>query len=512
MKAVSILGTASSVGKSWMTTALCAWLRQQGVRVAPCKVQNMSNNAWATLEGGEMARAQAVQAEACGLRPRVEMNPILLKPAGGTAAQLVVCGKAEGHLTGVDYYRHTAGLWQRVTEVLDGWRAHCDVLVLEGAGSPVELNLMDRDLVNLRPLRHLDGRWLLVGDIDRGGVFAQLAGTWQLLPVPDRARGLGAIVNRFRGDLRLFEHADRWLSGHAPGLSLLGTVPFRTDLQPEEEDGLTSADEDRGSGDLLAWIRFPHAANLTDCQPWWDDAGVRVRWVASPNELARARVIVLPGSKNTIADLRWLRSSGLADAVVAAAERGVLVIGLCGGFQMLGLEVADPQGVAGDAGDEPGLALLPITTLFQADKLVRQVEARCDGRRWVAYEIHMGRTELSRPCDSLHSVWAEGREHPEGVRLGNVWGTYLHGWFEAPEVRSRVARAAALSAHCAPLWSWAEKRQAVYSQMAEHVAVHVDLSPVRDSSLPVVPGDGMTGGPVHRERGGGWARETRGGG
>ena len=232
MKTLAILGTSSSAGKSWMATALCAWLRGLGVRVAPCKTQNMSNNAWVTLEGGEIARAQAVQAEACGLRPVVEMNPILLKPSGGVGAQLVLCGQAQGHFAALDFYRDLDRLWGVVAGVLDGWRERCDVLVLEGAGSPVELNLMDRDLVNLRPLRHLDGRWVLVGDIDRGGIYAQLAGTWNLLPTEDQARGLGAIVNKFRGDIRLFPDPQTWLAPHAPGLRVLGTVPFRRDLQP----------------------------------------------------------------------------------------------------------------------------------------------------------------------------------------------------------------------------------------------------------------------------------------
>ncbi|MCX6954459.1 MAG: AAA family ATPase, partial [Verrucomicrobia bacterium] len=198
MKALGVLGTSSSVGKSWMTTALCAWLHGQGVRVAPFKAQNMSNNAWPTLEGGEISRAQAVQAEACGLRAIMEMNPILLKPSGGAGVQLVLRGQAQGHVAARDYFTNTERLWSVVAECLDYWHAHCDVLVLEGAGSPVELNLMARDLVNLRPLRHLDARWLLVGDIDRGGIYAQLAGTWALLPPGDRARCIGAIVNRFR--------------------------------------------------------------------------------------------------------------------------------------------------------------------------------------------------------------------------------------------------------------------------------------------------------------------------
>jgi adenosylcobyric acid synthase len=479
MKALSVLGTSSNAGKTWMATALCAWLRREGVRVAPFKAQNMSNNAWVTLEGGEMARAQAVQAEACGLRPVVEMNPILLKPSGGMIAQLIVLGEAREHLEGRDYYRDFARLWRTVADTLDGWKNRCDVLIMEGAGSPVELNLMERDLVNLRPIRHLDGRWVLVGDIDRGGIYAQLAGTWALLPPEDRARGLGAIVNRFRGELRLFPDPQEWLAPHAPGLAVLGTVPFRRDLQPEEEDGLSAADEDRGIGGTIAWVRYPCAANLTDCQPWWDDAGVRTRWTADPAVLATARAIILPGTKNTLADLRWLRARGLDQTIIAAAARGALVVGVCGGYQMLGSRLADPGGVAGDAGDELGLGLLPVATVFRAPKIVRQVTAECDGQCWEAYEIHLGRTTPTGPAEVLQTVWEGGVPRTDGTRCDRVWGTYLHGWFESPRLRAKVAVVAGLTEHRPLEQPWSEKRQSVYAAMADHVVAHVDLDPVR---------------------------------
>jgi adenosylcobyric acid synthase len=363
--------------------------------------------------------------------------------------------------------------------VLESWRPRCDVLVLEGAGSPVELNLMERDLVNLRPVRYLDGRWVMVGDIDRGGIYAQLAGTWNLLPEEDRARGLGAIVNRFRGDLRLFPDPNRWLQPHAPGFRVLGTVPMRMDLQPEEEDGLSAADEDRGAGDVVAWIRLPHAANLTDCQPWWDDNGVRSRWVSQANEIETARVIVIPGTKNTIADLRWLRANGLDRAIVAAARRGVLIIGICGGYQILGERLFDESGVAGDMGDEQGLGLLPHRTRFESKKIVRQVTLTSLGHSWTAYEIHMGRTAPCGPAAPLHMVSDAQGSRPEGMQLGNVWGTYLHGWFESPEVRQRVATAAKFSAYTPAPVSWSQKRRAIYDQMADHVAAHVNLEPIK---------------------------------
>jgi adenosylcobyric acid synthase len=479
MKALSILGSGSGAGKSWITTALGAWLHGQGIRVAPFKAQNMSNNAWVTLDGGEIGRAQAVQAEACGLTPTVQMNPILLKPSGAQGSQVIVLGRSQGHCAAAEYYRHFDRLWQTVMEVLDGWHERCDVLLMEGAGSPVELNLLDRDLVNLRPCRYLNGRWVFVGDIDRGGIFAQLAGVWSLLSPADRACGLGAIVNRFRGDLSLFANPQQWIEPHAPGFAVLGTLPFRSDLQPEEEDGLSSDDTVRGTGDVMAWVRFPHLSNLTDCQPWWADTGVQVRWVETAQQLQDARIIVLPGTKNTLADLRWLRVSGLADAVVAAAHRGALVIGVCGGFQMLGESLSDETGQAGDAGTERGLGLLPAETHFSASKTLRQVTASCGGREWRAYEIHMGLTRARCSVEPLQTVRDETGTRPEGMRLGKVWGTYLHGWFESPQLRAQVAAAAGMQEHRPHPVPWAEQRNAVYRAMAEHLAAHVNLDPVR---------------------------------
>jgi len=479
VKALGILGTSSGAGKSWIATAVCAWLRKEGVRVAPFKAQNMSNNAWATLDSGEIARAQAVQAEACGLSPTVDMNPILLKPSGGQGSQLILRGQAQAHQSAEAYYRNFDHLWQVVKDTLDGWRSKCDVLVLEGAGSPVELNLMERDLVNLRPLQYLDGRGVLVGDIDRGGIYAQLAGTWNLLPGDDRARLLGAIVNRFRGDINLFPDPNRWLGPHAPGLRVLGTVPLRTDLQPEEEDGLRAGDEDRGCGEVVAWIHLPHVANLTDCQPWWDDDGVRIRWVKTVSELALAKAIIIPGTKNTMADLRWLKATGLDQAIVSAARAGVPVVGICGGYQILGESLTDILGVAGDSGEERGLGLLPVKTHFEREKIVRQVTAKCADRRWLAYEMHMGRTQPTGPCEPLHVIEDASGVREEGAKIGNVWGTYLHGWFEAPEVRQLIASMARIGNYKSCPLPWLEQRQKVYERMAEHLLAHVDLEPIR---------------------------------
>jgi adenosylcobyric acid synthase len=474
MKAISVLGTSSNSGKSWLATALCAWLRRKGLRVAPFKAQNMSNNSYVTLDGGEIGRAQAAQAEACGLLPTVEMNPILLKPSGLAGSQVVVLGGARGHVKAAEYYELVEGLWPMVCEALEHWKKQCDVLVLEGAGSPVELNLMSRDIVNLRPMHHLDGKWLLVSDIERGGVFAQIVGTWSLLEPRDRVRGLGVAVNKFRGDLSLFADAGRYLEERIP-LPYLGVLPFCANLQPESEDSLCRDAEKGGAGDKLAWILFPHLSNSQDCQPWLLDEGVRVQWARQACELEDAKAIVLPGSKNTVADIEWLRTTGMDQAVTAAAKRGVPVIGICGGYQMLGERVCDPDGVAGDRGALPGLNLLPIETTFSKEKTVSQVLVSCGGDQWTAYKIHMGRTRATSPCDAFLRVLNGGNVRGEGCRKGNVSGTYIHGLFESSAVREQLARDARFSHYRPSSASWRSHLQTVYDRMADAVEEHLNL-------------------------------------
>jgi adenosylcobyric acid synthase len=493
MRAIALLGTSSNAGKSWLTTALGAWLRRQGVKVAPFKAQNMSNNSYVTLEGGEMGRAQAAQAEACGLRPVAEMNPILLKPAGNSISQLILLGQPGAHLPARDYYQHIDRLWITVRETLDGWRDRCDVLLLEGAGSPVELNLLHRDLVNLRPVDYLDGRWLLVGDIERGGIFAQMAGTVGLMPAAARSRGLGLVVNKFRGDLSLFADADRYFRDCVPTVPYLGTLPYRDDLQPESEDSLCREAEESGSGAAIAWIRFPYLSNSTDSQPWQLDRGVKITWVSTPAALAAARAIVLPGSKNTLHDLRWLRETGLATAIAQAAARGVPVVGICGGYQMLGRSLHDPTGTGGEAGSAEGLGLLPITTEFAATKTVRQVRARWPGAiaqphdpalaaPWTAYEIHQGQT-ITAPADHpvVPLAWIETPtgDRPEGLRHGAVWGTYLHGLFESTAARAALATQAGIIDYQPGALTWEAQRRSRYDAMADLLDTYLDLDPVR---------------------------------
>jgi adenosylcobyric acid synthase len=333
---------------------------------------------------------------------------------------------------------------------------------------------MSRDTVNLRPVHHLDGKWLLVADIERGGVFAQIVGTWSLLEPRDHARGLGAVVNKFRGDVSLFADARRCLAERIP-LPYLGVLPFYANLQPESEDSLCRDAEEGGAGDKLVWLRFPHLSNSQDCQPWLLDEGVRVQWAREARELEHARAIVLPGSKNTVADIEWLRTTGMDQAVTAAAKRGVPVVGICGGCQMLGERVCDPDGVAGERGTVPGLSLLPIETTFSKEKTVSQVLVSWGGDRWTAYEIHMGRTRVTCPCDAFLRVQNGGITYGEGCRNGNVWGTYIHGLFESSVVREQLAKHANFSQYRPSSVSWRSHLRSVYDGMADAVEEHLDL-------------------------------------
>lgn len=480
MKAISILGSSSNAGKSWMVTAFAALLRRRGIRVAPFKAQNMSNNSYVTLEGGEIGRAQAAQAEAAGLRPIADMNPILLKPSGDNRSQLVLFGKAVRHYKAQDYYQTVAPLWEQVCEALERWKSRCDVLLLEGAGSPVELNLMDRDLVNLRPIEYLDGRWILTCDIERGGVFAQAIGTYNLLPTAQQERGIGLIVNKFRGDPALFNNAKKYFGQHMQ-LPYLGVLPMAPELQPETEDGFAVESDASTRAEALAtlaWIRFPRISNSQDIQPWGLEPGIQTRWVTRPSELNGAAAIVLPGTKNTVADLQWLHASGLAEAIRSAAARGVPVVGICGGYQMLGQSVSDPEGIAGDTGQLDGLRLLDLKTVYRSEKTVRQVEAHCDGDRWQAYEIHMGETLEQGPAQPLVSIEVNGQVQPEGMCQGKVWGSYLHGLFESPALRGRLVEAAGVQDFSPNPIQWSTYKEGIYDGMADLLEAHLNLESV----------------------------------
>ncbi len=376
-----VLGTASSVGKSVLVTALCRIFRQDGVDVAPFKAQNMSNNADVTPDGREIGRAQSEQAAAARLAPRWEMNPVLLKPQGDRTSQVVVEGRPAGILHSADFIRRKRDLWPHVERALETLREEFELVVAEGAGSPAETNLRAGDIVNMRVALHARAPVLLVGDIDRGGVFAHLFGTIALLEPEDRELVRGFVINRFRGDPSLLTPAIDDLEART-GVPVLGVIPWLDELRLAEEDAValerpepTSAAADATDLVDIAVIRLPRIANFDDFDPLAAEPGVRLRYVARPEDLGVPQLIILPGTKATIADLEMLRASGLAQALIERHEAGAHVLGICGGFQMLGERLADPLGAEAPAGTEvSGLGLLPVATTFAAEKVTRRVD------------------------------------------------------------------------------------------------------------------------------------------
>jgi adenosylcobyric acid synthase len=475
-RAFMVQGTGSHAGKTVLVTGFCRLLARRGLRVVPFKSQNMSLNADVAPGGGEMGWAQVMQAEAAGVTARVEMNPILLKPRGEARSQVVVLGRAWQEADARGYYRLAPTLWPAVRRSYETLAREADVVVIEGAGSPAEPNLMRRDLANMRVARMARAPVLLVGDIDRGGVFASLLGTMTLLPPADRRRVRGFVINKFRGDAALLAPAIRDLARRTR-VPMVGVVPFLPALALPEEDSV-ALDAARASRDGLriAVVRLPHIANFTDFAPLESEPGIALAYAETPRDLAGAALVILPGSKDTIADLRALKARGLGPALDAHRRRGGLVLGVCGGLQMLGRAVADPQG-AESGGREDGLGFLPVVTTLTPEKITRRVHARWlpDGPDFEAYEIHVGVTAIDPPCRPLLEV--EG--HPEGCVSadGRVWGTYLHGLFESGAGRRRVldwARGAAAGPSCGVSRDHRALREAAYDRLADTLAACLD--------------------------------------
>jgi adenosylcobyric acid synthase len=456
-----VQGTASSVGKSLIVTGLCRLLYQEGFRVAPFKSQNMALNASVTLGGGEIGRAQAVQAEAAGVETTEDMNPILLKPEGDARSQVVVLGRSIGSMGAREYHEKKPELGRVVADCLDRLRASYDVVVIEGAGSPAEINLRDRDIVNMFVARLADAPVVLVGDIDRGGVFAALLGTLDLLEPEDRRRVAGLIINKFRGDVELLKPGLEFIERRG-GVPVLGVVPYVRRLRIADEDsvslesrrrrGPASADEVE-----IAVVCLPRISNYDEFEPLESEPGVVVRFVEGAREIERADLAVLPGTKNTAADLAWLREMGLDVAIAERARRGAPVLGVCGGCEMLGESIDDPDGIEGGlATHAKGLGLLALRTRFERTKVTTRVEARPLGRgfftrelasevRLKGYEIHMGRVETTRDVVPAFEITARGRSAeraPDGAvdERGVVVGTMIHGLLENDVLRSGLLR------------------------------------------------------------------------
>lgn len=439
-RTIMVQGTASSVGKSIVCAALCRLFRNEGLRVAPFKSQNMALNAFVTPDGGEIGRAQAVQAEAARAVPTVDMNPILLKPEGDSRSQVVVLGKVRGSMSAAEYHANKPELRVLVKDALDRLRASNDIVVIEGAGSPAEINLKDRDIVNMFVAGIADAPVLLVGDIDRGGVFAAFVGTMELLEEHERARVAAFVINKFRGDVRLLEPGLRFLEDRT-SKPVLGVLPYVQRLRVADEDSVsleTRRGRPRARPDELeiAIVRLPRISNYDDFQPLEHEAGVVVRFVEHADELEGADLVVLPGTKSTIADLRWLKTSGIAEAVVRRARRGEPVLGICGGCQMLGHTIHDPGAIEGDERFAEALGLLAFRTHFGTEKRTTQV--RAEGLSFLSgeiagYEIHMGRLERLPGASGAFTITRRnGRPERDidGDVSGAVIGTMIHGLFD----------------------------------------------------------------------------------
>jgi adenosylcobyric acid synthase len=473
---VMVLGTASSVGKSTLVTALCRIAARRGLRVAPFKAQNMSNNAAVTADGGEIGRSTAVQAAAAGILPTVQMNPILLKPEGERRSQIIIEGQCWRTLDAHDYWQRKALLWAVVTRNLDALRARYDLVIAEGAGSPVELNLKPRDIVNTRVATYAQARTLLVGDIDTGGIFAQLLGTLMLLEPEERALIKGLIVNRFRGDLTLFADGISILEQRS-GLPVLGVVPWLEHLGLADEDAvaLERGAPPTGSGLRIAVVRLPLIANFDDFDPLAAEAGVVVCYIERPEQLKGAAAVILPGTKHTLAARHWLREHGFDQALQTFPGA---VVGICGGYQLLGERISDPHGVEGNGGDAVGLGLLPVSTWFSSEKRTIQVvgESRAPwapGAALAAYEIHMGRTTSVHTDSALARITRRGTlavDATDGAIAANgrVWGCYLHGLFGNREFRQGWLRTLG--------WQQIDSTSSIdpYDRLADHVQRVVD--------------------------------------
>lgn len=489
-KTLMIQGAASSVGKSLLVAGLCRLYARRGLRVAPFKAQNMSNNAGVTPAGGEIGRAQVSQAEACGIPPHVDMNPVLLKPEADSRSQVVVLGRRLASLPARDYYRRKAELWEVVTAALARLRARADLVIIEGAGSPAELNLKRGDIVNMAVARHANSPVLLAGDIDKGGIFAQLLGTLWLLEPEERLLVKGLIVNKFRGDPGLFADGVRILEERG-GVPVLGVVPWLHDHGIPEEDGASLLD----CGDVsplsardattplldIAVIKLPRIANFDDFDPLAAEPGVRVRFVQTPEALGRPDAIILPGTKHTLADLAWLRATGLADAVAARCRQGAGLVGICGGYQMLGRVIRDPDGVEG-GGEAAGLGLLPVEVTFVGEKMTQQATGRPLGHwPWLhrdepltGYEIHAGRAETAAPLLELSRLNGSRAFDGAATPDGRIWGTHLHGLFHNDDFRR--AWLSSLGWHpSGPPMPYLARKAAAYDRLADALAAALDV-------------------------------------
>jgi len=498
---VMLQGTSSNVGKSVLTAALCRIFKQDGYRVAPFKSQNMALNSFVTKNGGEIGRAQGVQAEAAGVEATVEMNPVLLKPKKDSVAQVIVRGRPVGDMSVKDYIKYKPQALELIKESLENLERDYEVLVIEGAGSPAEVNLKAHDIANMKIAHLADSPVLLVADIDRGGVMASLVGTLALLDPKERERVAGLIINKFRGDLSILQPALDFLEERT-GKPVLGVVPFLHDLNIEEEDSVVMTEKllkerpELVEGELdIVVVHLPHIANFTDLDSLKRETRVKVRYINKLQDLGEPDLIVLPGTKNTVDDLLHLFKTGLAQAIREKAQQGTPIIGICGGYQMLGKKLYDPDHVESDQDIVEGLGLLNTVSTFVAEKITSQVQAKLQGKSFlsgekvtpevVGYEIHMGRTELLSGVLPFAQIFRRSQEEVavlDGAVSANglVIGTYLHGIFDNDWIRQSLikflcSRRSIAWEGCSDFKNQQQLKEEAYDQLAHRVRASLNM-------------------------------------
>lgn len=487
-RCLAVFGTGSDVGKSVVTTGICRCLHRRGIRVAPYKAQNMSNNSGVTPEGLEMGRAQIAQAEACDLPPHVDMNPILLKPTSEVGSQVVLLGEAHTNQTATEYHRHKHLLFDTACGALDRLRRNFDSVVLEGAGSCAEVNLAAHDIVNFRMAEYAEAPVILVADIHRGGVFAQIVGTLECLEAEQCRRIAGFIVNRFRGDLSLFQDGVDWIEKRT-GKPVFGVLPWYHHFVIDQEDSVVIEQPGRvnPTADIQASVgivRIPHISNFTDFEPLQAVEGLAVAFLEKVQSLEGFKAVILPGSKNTRADLEWLHRTGWTDAVRRYQEIGGSVLGICGGYQMMGTSVIDPDGLEGRPGRTDGLGLLPVETVLQAPKTTTLTRFSWEGIEGHGYEIHMGQTSRLGPAEAMLQV-AERNGQACGdadgcvAAGGRAMGTYLHGLFDTPAIVRKWLDGIGLGALAVGELQGPLARNQAYEALADHMEAHIDMAAIQ---------------------------------
>lgn len=493
-----IQGTSSSVGKSVLAAAFCRIFYQEGYRVSPFKAQNMALNSFVTAAGGEMGRAQVVQAQAAGVDPDVRMNPILLKPSGPKGSQVVIMGVSQGNVTALRYHGEYQRLtWPYAKDALHGLLNEYEIVVIEGAGSPAEVNLKSNDIVNMRVAMEAKSPVLLVADIDRGGALASVVGTLELVEPEERDMIKGIIFNKFRGEIALLQPALDFIEERT-GIPVVGVVPYFKIRIPDEDSVAINEAAERPSVSTvdqldIAVIRLPYISNFTDFDALQDEPDVSVRYVTELDNLGNPDLVIIPGSKNTLADLHFIHESGLGTQIYKFWKEDIPIIGICGGYQMMGRLVKDPQHTESDLEEVPGLGILPMVTEFYPQKHTVQSKGTilstksffqaCTGEPVIGYEIHMGRSESDNDQQPLFELTSNGESYADGLQAGNAYGTYLHGIFDNDSLRTSLLnwlwQSKDRSRPCEATQSQAALRESAFNELADLVRQSVDLERIR---------------------------------